>query len=60
MHQNNFQIKYATIPERKKSNDELSLPEISKTLSIVAFFEMYGTLVKEFIGKGQLSFDLNL
>ena len=33
------------------SNDELSLPKISKTLPILEFFKVYNTFVDEFIGK---------
>ncbi len=46
---NNFQLEWDTLLERKKSNDELSLPKISRNLPIVAFFEAYDTYAEEFI-----------
>ena len=42
---NNFQLEVDTILDRKKSNDDLTLPVVSKTLSITAFFEAYDTYV---------------
>ncbi len=47
---NNFNIEHKVLQDRKKANDELSLPKISKSLSIVAFFEAYETFCHEFIG----------
>ena len=47
----NFQVEWDTLLERKKSNDELTLPIVSKTLSITAFFDAYDTFVEEFIGQ---------
>ena len=48
---NNFQVEYDTLLERKKTNDELTLPKISRNLPIVPFFEPYDSFVEEFIGQ---------
>ena len=47
---NNFNVEWKVIQDRKKANDELKLPVISKQLMIVAFFEAYETYFSEFIG----------
>ena len=46
----NFHIEWKVIQDKKRANDELSLPVISKQLAIVAFFEAYETYCQEFIG----------
>ena len=47
---NNFRVEWRVIQDRKKANDELTLPVVSKQLTIVAFFEAYESYVTEFIG----------
>ena len=47
----NFKIEWDTLIDRKKKNDELTLPTISRTLPIVPFFEAYDTFVDEFVGQ---------
>ena len=46
----NFCVGFDTLNDRKKKNDELSLPVISTKLSITAFFKAYETYVGKFIG----------
>ena len=46
----NFNVEWKVIQDRKKANDELKLPAISKQLSIVAFFKAYESYCSEFIG----------
>ena len=48
---NNFQLEMESLLDRKKANDDLTMPIISKTLSITAFFEAYDTYAGEFIGQ---------
>ncbi len=50
---NNFQVEWDALLERKKTNDELSLPKISKHIGIVAFFDAYDTYTEEFIGQAK-------
>ena len=47
---NNFNVEWKVIQDRKKANDELKLPVISKQSIIAAFFEAYETYCSEFIG----------
>lgn len=47
---NNFSIEYKVLKDRKKTNDELTLPVISKSLTVVAFFKAYESFCNEFIG----------
>ena len=47
---NNFNVEWKVIQDRKKANDELKLPVISKQLTVVAFFEAYESYASEFIG----------
>jgi len=47
----NFQLEWDTLVERKKNNDDLTLPKISRNLGIVPFFEAYDTFADEFIGQ---------
>ena len=47
---NNFQLEMDSLVDRKKANNDLTMPVISRTLSITAFFEAYDTYVAEFIG----------
>ena len=47
----NFQIEWDTLVQRRKANDELTLPVVSKQLSITSFFEAYETFAGEFIGQ---------
>ena len=49
----NFKIEWDTLVDRKKKNDELSLPTITRSLPIVPFFEAYDTFVEEFIGQAR-------
>ena len=46
----NIQIEWDMLMEKKKVNNELLLPKISKTLPIVAFFEGYDTFVDDLLG----------
>ena len=48
---NNFQLEMDTILDRKKSDDNLVMPIISKVLTITAFFKAYDTYMTEFIGQ---------
>jgi hypothetical protein len=47
----NFKIEWDTLIDRKKKNDELTLPTISRTLPIVPFFKAYDTFIEDFIGQ---------
>ena len=47
----NFKVEWDTLVDRKKKNDELTLPTVTKSLPIVPFFEAYDTFVEEFIGQ---------
>ena len=47
----NFKIEWDTLVDRKRKNDEHSLPSVSRSLPIVPFFEAYDTFVGEFIGQ---------
>ena len=47
----NFKVEWDTLEDRKKKNDELTLPTVSRSLPIVPFFEAYETFAEEFIGQ---------
>ena len=48
---NKFQVEIISLLERKKGNNDASLPIISNKLIITNFFEAYDTFSGDFIGK---------
>ena len=49
----NFQVEIISLLERKKGNQDASLPVISNKLSINNFFEAYDTFSVDYIGQNK-------